>query len=271
MKARTRNTDRGFTLIELLVVISIIALLVSILLPALGSARQAAIMISCQSRIRSVMQATHMYQTDHNEFYPDGVGFNPSMLYEFTLNRYLGLPYDSIATPLSFQMVQAGAAAHNVWFCPALVDETGPEVGWKSIGNYTPNPNIMGTLINAATKTYWADVFGNMHFNTTKTLVKEPDIKEAPSDNALWMDSCNPWNAWYTRNGIDLTGQNHQATPHFSDGKRDMTNGTTQYLTNTGLIGLAGTAFRDGHAESLAKEGFVGSAGGFANVSYNKK
>jgi prepilin-type N-terminal cleavage/methylation domain-containing protein len=55
----------GFTLIELLVVISIIALLIGILLPALGAARKTARNTACLSNIRSMNQATLNYAADN--------------------------------------------------------------------------------------------------------------------------------------------------------------------------------------------------------------
>jgi prepilin-type N-terminal cleavage/methylation domain-containing protein/prepilin-type processing-associated H-X9-DG protein len=61
---------RGFTLIELLVVISIISLLVSILLPALASAREAAQMQMCATRARQMVIAGVSYATDHKQFSP---------------------------------------------------------------------------------------------------------------------------------------------------------------------------------------------------------
>ncbi len=58
---------RGFTLIELLVVIAIIALLVGILLPALGAARETARFTRCQVNVRSFSLAANLYANDSKE------------------------------------------------------------------------------------------------------------------------------------------------------------------------------------------------------------
>lgn len=70
---RRRN---GFTLIELLVVISIIALLISMLLPALTAARGSAASITCQSQLRSVGQASHMYAAEWQGYFPAANMYN---------------------------------------------------------------------------------------------------------------------------------------------------------------------------------------------------
>ncbi|MCC6682463.1 MAG: prepilin-type N-terminal cleavage/methylation domain-containing protein [Phycisphaeraceae bacterium] len=59
----------GFTLIELLVVISIIALLISILLPALVQARQVARMAQCATQQRNLMQANMAYAADEDGWF----------------------------------------------------------------------------------------------------------------------------------------------------------------------------------------------------------
>lgn len=61
---------RGFTLIELLVVVSIIALLVAILLPALGKAREQARIISCQANCQQIGLLTSMYRLDNDDKAP---------------------------------------------------------------------------------------------------------------------------------------------------------------------------------------------------------
>ncbi|GJM18007.1 MAG: hypothetical protein DHS20C14_02200 [Phycisphaeraceae bacterium] len=63
-----RNNRRGFTLIELLVVIAIIALLIGILLPALGQARGTARSIVCRSNTRSIGQFQTVYAIDNSEY-----------------------------------------------------------------------------------------------------------------------------------------------------------------------------------------------------------
>ena len=63
-----RHGSHGFTLVELLVVISIIALLISILLPSLRGARDQAKLAKCLAHMRGLGQASMTFSTDHNNY-----------------------------------------------------------------------------------------------------------------------------------------------------------------------------------------------------------
>jgi len=78
-----RGNKRGFTLIELLVVIAIIALLIGILLPALGKAREASRRTACLSNTRSFAIIQTVYANDYKEWYAikPPPGNNPAQLF----------------------------------------------------------------------------------------------------------------------------------------------------------------------------------------------
>jgi prepilin-type N-terminal cleavage/methylation domain-containing protein/prepilin-type processing-associated H-X9-DG protein len=98
---------RAFTLIELLVVIAVIAMLVSILLPALGKARTAARSVACLANLRS-LQAAQLAYADVSRGaladvgLPHGGGGDPRLSFVFTLREYVGaMPqdFDPLAPP----------------------------------------------------------------------------------------------------------------------------------------------------------------------------
>ena len=65
--AGRKITQEGFTLIELLVVISIMAMLMSILLPGLNSAREAGKRVVCLSNLRQLTLAWNFYAMDNED------------------------------------------------------------------------------------------------------------------------------------------------------------------------------------------------------------
>ena len=72
---RVRN--KAFTLVELLVVIGIIALLISILLPALNRARASSRSVACQSNLRQLFLSVTLYQNAYKQYIPRPLWADP--------------------------------------------------------------------------------------------------------------------------------------------------------------------------------------------------
>ncbi|GEM_PF-158362 len=118
----------GFTLIELLVVIAIIALLIGIMLPALGQARAAGRSVVCLSNTRSIATAMSMYaQDDTREHFPTarmpGMAMNGNPPAPFSISWiHLLAPYLGVDAALpenpSTEEIRAFVSAMEVCRCP---------------------------------------------------------------------------------------------------------------------------------------------------------
>ncbi|NJL30434.1 MAG: DUF1559 domain-containing protein [Phycisphaerales bacterium] len=103
---------RGFTLIELLVVISIIALLISILLPALQSARRAGENVQCLSNMKQMGVAGATYAADNKDSFPthefgvSGATFPIRTTWDWGLAPYLGAEHNNPGKPAFLKVFQ---------------------------------------------------------------------------------------------------------------------------------------------------------------------
>ncbi|MBB6431359.1 type II secretion system protein [Algisphaera agarilytica] len=148
--------QRAFTLIELLVVISIIALLIGILLPALGKARAQGRQIACLANVRSIFQGGATYAVDYKGFLPSGVQVG---YHSYNIAPGQAFPATSHQTPLITGVENAmGAAAalekgnHMVgsgqaWICPSAIPEM------QDYGNtYLVRPAVRPADLNASNR-----------------------------------------------------------------------------------------------------------------------
>jgi prepilin-type N-terminal cleavage/methylation domain-containing protein/prepilin-type processing-associated H-X9-DG protein len=155
---RVQSRRRAFTLVELLVVIGIIAVLVSLLLPALGKSREQARRVACLSNLKQIHFAMYEYALAHKDQVPIGwrmVTANPakqfnSMLYSGTAQKFV------LFGRLYVMGLMPSEQAASVFYCPSETDPAylcnttanpwppGPEGGSKTNVNtsYALNSEI---------------------------------------------------------------------------------------------------------------------------------
>ncbi|MBI1336345.1 MAG: DUF1559 domain-containing protein [Phycisphaera sp.] len=137
----------AFTLVELLVVISIIVLLIAVLLPALGSARYKARIVSCKSQTRQMAIGVTNYAVNYNGYYPDGgLGRpNPAVIFwnGSNGNGTAGGPGD-FDFRNSFREY-FGTKLNKIMKCPLVSDTWLSNANWYNIDTTGPHAGMVKT------------------------------------------------------------------------------------------------------------------------------
>lgn len=116
-ESRKPPWPRDFTLIELLVVISIIAILASILLPALKKAKMKAYQTVCANNLKSCATAMNFYIGDNNDYFPlaDGAGYH-NVQYQVATYLQFSKKFDnSLICPSDDDILSKWAYKNGTW------------------------------------------------------------------------------------------------------------------------------------------------------------
>lgn len=143
-----RRNVHGFTLVELLVVIGIIALLVSILLPALSKAKESARTVACLSNLRQIGQASIMYSNDnHGWLVPVYMQTTPTNGETISVTLSHGKYVGPMKSPYM---------APDVMYCPtAEMLDMPPKEGWNGYKGWSGY--FFGYLVNASLHGFYLD------------------------------------------------------------------------------------------------------------------
>jgi len=126
------SRQAAFTLIELLVVIAIIAILATLLLPALASAKQLANSTKCTSNLRQVSLFIQLYESDNSETFPP---------------HKLSNTGDDVDDWWGANIITYGGGRSNLFHCPGI---NGPQKNVNgSIWNWAFNRDLVGYGYNA--------------------------------------------------------------------------------------------------------------------------
>jgi prepilin-type processing-associated H-X9-DG protein/prepilin-type N-terminal cleavage/methylation domain-containing protein len=188
-KVEYRERGKGFTMVELLVVIGVIAILIALLLPALGVARQQGQSVYCQNNLRQLVTASLAYAQDWGGYWPPGsvdiLGPN--------LNRWCGTRTSQYA-PFNFSgscllpYLKFSAIIACPSFDPAIT--SGPYAFEAAAGGYGYNTYYLGSSTDIASlqtttmsTTQWNKTVGNVPAKLN--MVQYPSAKIAFADAAM--------------------------------------------------------------------------------------
>lgn len=200
----SRRENRGaFTLIELLVVIAIIALLISILIPSLRTARKQGQKAVCMSNMRQIGIAVRMYLPDNREWYPStmevtSTGFPETISWWAIDNYQTALEQYILQDRGGVDADGRSRGKNSVWFDPA--DPDLDEVAmW---GSFSDNGLITGVprrdeQIRSPAETVYTTL-RHVDWQTIVGIVPPDPLPVTSRDDPFWtseyFDMCfDPW------------------------------------------------------------------------------
>ena len=207
------RSRRGFTLIELLVVISVVALLVSMLLPAVAMVRQAARASVCASNLRQIGLGFQAYANDNEDAYPPmNLGTNLAPIFQTYYPNLLDKA-GILPVPL-WKDVTYGDVRSGVWKCPS----TTGLLGWG--GGYGVLESIHGTWYDSLQQPLHR---AQVSLFTTRGLLAEATVGTQPGAMGSWSA------LWCPLDPVGIWDSNHRAAARHGGGQ------------------TANVAFMDGH------------------------